>query len=244
MPTPCRLPVAPAPADDTMASLRYMPPPAIEEALLASLRSERPSLTRAEAGVALRHMAEPDTRTLPPRLRPKTTKHKGITRIDHPAKRTFGYFVRVTWNKQRRSKFFADSVDGDRLAALGAAIDWRNEAERELGKPRTERQVIGVSRTDTGIVGVRRTVKDGRERGAGDGGWGTQDGGLLAIGYRLSAIAARATMARGVVCCPWRARPCLLLSPYARARRATASALPDHPLDRARRYGRGLRGRG
>lgn len=153
-----------APAmEDPMAALRYTPPPAIEEELLAGLRAEQPSLTREEALSALRSLAEPDPRKLPPRLRPKTTKHKGITRIDHPAKRTFGYFVRVTWNKQRRSKFFSDSVYGDRLAALGAALEWRNLAERELGKPRTERQVIGVSRTSTGIVGVRRTVKDGRE---------------------------------------------------------------------------------
>jgi hypothetical protein len=180
MPTPRRISSAPviapddrsdaekelAPAfdpNDPMAHLRYAPPPEIEEELIASLRSETPSMTRAEAEAALRRMAEPDTKSLPPRLRPKTTKHKGITRIDHPAKRTFGYFVRVTWNKQRRSKFFSDSVYGDRLAALGAALEWRNEAERELGKPRTERQVIGVSRTSTGIVGVRRTVKDGRE---------------------------------------------------------------------------------
>jgi hypothetical protein len=148
---------------DPLASLRYAPPPEVEAELLASLRAERATLTRAEAEAALRGAVEVDTRKLPPRLRPKTTKHKGITRIDHPAKRTFGYFVRVTWNKQRRSKFFSDSVYGDRLAALGAALDWRNEAERELGKPRTERQVIGVSRTTTGIVGVRRTTKDGRE---------------------------------------------------------------------------------
>ncbi|GAB4434919.1 MAG: AP2/ERF family transcription factor [Chloroflexi bacterium OHK40] len=154
---------SPAPADDPLAALRYTPPPPIEEALIASLRAEQPALTRAQAEATLRSFPEPDARKLPPRLRPKTTRHKGITRIDHPAKRTFGYFVRVTWNKQRRSKFFSDSVYGDRLAALSAALEWRNEAERELGKPRTERQVIGVSRTSTGIVGVRRTVKDGRE---------------------------------------------------------------------------------
>lgn len=148
---------------DPLAALRYEPPPSVEEELLASLRAENPRLNRDEALDALRAMAMPDTKQLPVRLRPKTTKHKGITRIDHPAKRTFGYFVRVTWNKQRRSKFFSDSVYGDRLAALSAALEWRNEAERELGKPRTERQVIGVSRTSTGIVGVRRTVKDGRE---------------------------------------------------------------------------------
>lgn len=149
--------------EDPMAPLRYAPPPEIEAELIASLRSGQKDASQAETLATLRSMAEPDPRKLPPRLRPKTTKHKGITRIDHPAKRTFGYFVRVTWNKQRRSKFFSDSVYGDRLAALGAALEWRNLAERELGKPRTERQVIGVSRTSTGIVGVRRTVKDGRE---------------------------------------------------------------------------------
>lgn len=155
--------VKPVPSDDPLAVLRYSPPPEIEAELIARLRSEHGSSARSEAEDALRAIAAADTRRLPPRLRPKTTRHKGITRIDHPAKRTFGYFVRVTWNKQRRSKFFSDSVYGDRLAALSAALEWRNKAEQELGKPRTERQVIGVSRTSTGIVGVRRTVKDGRE---------------------------------------------------------------------------------
>lgn len=153
-----------APAmEDSLAALRYAPPPTVEHDILDSLRSEKTGMSRDEALALLRASAHPDPKTLPARLRPKTTKHKGITRIDHPAKRTFGYFVRVTWNKQRRSKFFSDSVYGDRLAALDAALEWRNEAEKELGKPRTERQVIGVSRTGTGIVGVRRTVKDGRE---------------------------------------------------------------------------------
>ncbi|WP_129627701.1 AP2/ERF family transcription factor [Candidatus Oscillochloris fontis] len=155
--------ITPLMVDDHLAALRYEPPPLVAEEMLASLRAERNTTSQDEALAALRATATPDPKSIPVRLRPKTTKHKGITRIDHPAKRTFGYFVRVTWNKQRRSKFFSDSVHGDRLAALSAALDWRNEAERELGKPRTERQVIGVSRTSTGIVGVRRTVKDGRE---------------------------------------------------------------------------------
>lgn len=139
------------PEDDPLTVLRYEP---------------LPDLNPDQARQLLTSAPTPDDSTvkkLPARLRPKTTKHKGITRIDHPAKRTFGYFVRVTWNKQRRSKFFSDSVYGDRLAALAAAIEWRNATERELGKPRTERQVIGVARTSTDIVGVRRTIKDGRE---------------------------------------------------------------------------------
>lgn len=137
--------------DDPLAVLRYEPLPDLDPEQARQLLTSPSTL------------ATNDVKKLPARLRPKTTKHKGITRIDHPAKRTFGYFVRVTWNKQRRSKFFSDSVYGDRLAALAAAIEWRNATERELGKPRTERQVIGVARTSTGIVGVRRTIKDGRE---------------------------------------------------------------------------------
>ncbi|MCG8347393.1 MAG: AP2 domain-containing protein [Chloroflexales bacterium] len=95
--------------------------------------------------------------------RPKTVKYKSITRIDHPAKRTHGYFVRVQWAGERRSKFFSDKKCGDRLSALADAISWRDATEQELGKPRTERQVVGKARNDTGIVGVRRRKKGGKE---------------------------------------------------------------------------------
>jgi hypothetical protein len=108
-------------------------------------------------------MASLPTEELRGPRRPKTTRYKGITRIDHPPKSTFGYFVRVTWNKVTHSKFFSDKVYGDRLAALASAIDWRDATEKAIGKPRSERQVIGAPRTGTGIVGVRRVIKDGRE---------------------------------------------------------------------------------
>lgn len=90
----------------------------------------------------------------------RTIRHKNITRIDHPAKRTFGYFVRVQWKGERRVKFFSDGVYGDRLAALDEALAWRNAMEAELGKPRTDRVVVGSVRTQTGVVGVRLR-KDG-----------------------------------------------------------------------------------
>lgn len=67
-------------AEDPLAALRYAPPPAIEEELIAGLRAEGRSTSREEALATLRSLSEPDTRKLPPRLRPKTTKHKGITR--------------------------------------------------------------------------------------------------------------------------------------------------------------------
>ncbi|GAB4110557.1 MAG: hypothetical protein Fur005_11920 [Roseiflexaceae bacterium] len=95
---------------------------------------------------------------------PKTTRYKNITRIDHPAKRTFGYNVRVAWKGKRYGKFFSDRVYGDRLGALAAAIDWRDKTEREIGKPRTEHQVIGWnSRNKSGALGIRRSTRDGRD---------------------------------------------------------------------------------
>ena len=74
---------------------------------------------------------------------PRTTRHKGITRIDRPEKRTHGYQVRVFWRKQRHQSFFSDATYGDRLAALDAALRWRDETEERIGKPRTERMVYG-----------------------------------------------------------------------------------------------------
>jgi AP2 domain len=92
---------------------------------------------------------------------PRTTKHKNITRIDHPAKRTHGYNVRVAWKGEKYGKFFSDRIHGDRLAALDAAIAWRNKTEKTIGKPRSEHQVVGIhSRNNTGVVGVRK-----RQRG-------------------------------------------------------------------------------
>lgn len=92
--------------------------------------------------------------------RKRTVKHKNITRVDHPASRTFGYNVRIQWKGERRSRFFSDGQFGDRLAALSAALDWRNATEKELGKPRTERQVLGTTHSPSGIRGVRR-VREG-----------------------------------------------------------------------------------
>jgi hypothetical protein len=95
---------------------------------------------------------------------PRTTRHKNITRIDHPAKRTHGYNVRVAWKGQKYGKFFSDRIYGDRLAALDAAIQWRDKTEREIGKPRTEHQVIGWnSRNKSGVVGVRRRKRGNTE---------------------------------------------------------------------------------
>ena len=81
-------------------------------------------------------------------------KHKDISRIDHPAKRTFGYYVRVRHLGKIHSKFFADKKNGGKSKSLKAAIFWRNETEIRLGKPRSDRNVVTVSNKLTGVVGV------------------------------------------------------------------------------------------
>lgn len=85
---------------------------------------------------------------------------KNISRIDSPEKRTHGWLVRVQFNKQRRAKLFSDSRYGGREEALEEAIQWRNQVEREMGKPRTERFVVGTHpNNETGVLGVRRIRK-------------------------------------------------------------------------------------
>jgi hypothetical protein len=101
--------------------------------------------------------------------RKKTTKYKGVTRIDRDAGHqldgrritaTHGYMVRVFWRKERHQAFFSDLKYGDRLAALDAAVAWRDQTEERIGKPRTDRTVIGYANSNTGELGIsRRTVR-------------------------------------------------------------------------------------
>lgn len=85
--------------------------------------------------------------------RPRTSRYRNITRFDYGS--THGYFVRMSWKHERRSKFFSDGKHGDRLAALAAAIAWRDSTALELGKPQGK-----APRKD---LGVHRRVKDGRD---------------------------------------------------------------------------------
>lgn len=86
--------------------------------------------------------------------------YKGISRIDQPKKDTYGWYVRVTFNGMRRAKFFSDKSHGGRDKALEEAVLFRNKAEQELGKPRTDRLVIARNpRNSSGIMGVQRKTK-------------------------------------------------------------------------------------
>ncbi len=86
--------------------------------------------------------------------------HKGISRIDSEQKKMHGWYVRVRFNNETRSKFVTDRQHGGKEAALEAAVECRDELERELGKPRTDWVVVGNNpRNKSGVVGVRRAVK-------------------------------------------------------------------------------------
>lgn len=83
--------------------------------------------------------------------------YKGVSRIDQESKNHHGWYVRVRYGGNAVSKFFRDSMYGSRRKALAAAVEYRDAAEKELGKPRTDRTILPMSsRNTSGVVGVRR----------------------------------------------------------------------------------------
>lgn len=90
-----------------------------------------------------------------------TSGYKGISRIDHAEKHTHGWYVRVCFDRQMHSKFFSDGSNGGKEKALKLSVKYRNELEKQLGKPRTDRIiVVSNARNTTGIIGVQRTMKN------------------------------------------------------------------------------------
>lgn len=82
--------------------------------------------------------------------------HKDISRID--SKKTHGWQVRITYQGKYYSKLFSDSLHGGRDKALERAILYRNQLEKKIGRPRTDRVIVTKSpRNKTGVIGVRRT---------------------------------------------------------------------------------------
>lgn len=88
------------------------------------------------------------------KVKTKVEKHKDIARIDQEDKKTHGWYVRVRFQGVTHCKFFSDLKSGGRQVALDAAISWRNAKERELGKLRTDRQIVTITTGNTGVVGV------------------------------------------------------------------------------------------
>ena len=84
-----------------------------------------------------------------------TKKHKDIARIDQESKCSHGWYVRVRFQGETKSKFFSDKKYGGREKALALAVEWRNNTEKKIGKIRTDKHLVTVSNSGTGVVGVR-----------------------------------------------------------------------------------------
>ncbi len=93
--------------------------------------------------------------------------YKNISRIDNPRKRTHGWYVRIQFKGESYSKFFSDVLHDGMEGSLQEAIEYRNHLEAQMGKPRTERYVIGRHHrhNNTGVPGVMRTQKVEKKRG-------------------------------------------------------------------------------
>ena len=91
---------------------------------------------------------------------------KNITRVIDVKKRVDGYYVRIQWKGKNYSKLFSIKEYGDEPTALDRAVEWRNDTEAQIGKPRSERLVMGTTRkTNTGEKGIRRQMVQYWKRG-------------------------------------------------------------------------------
>ena len=92
-------------------------------------------------------------------MKRKLPKVKGITRIDDPGRHGVGWYARVRFRGVTHSKYFADGAHKGTRAAFAKALAWRNQKEKELGKPRTDRVVPAGRNGPTGVVGVYRSKR-------------------------------------------------------------------------------------
>lgn len=68
------------------------------------------------------------------------TGYKSISRYEHPGRHGgYGYQVHVIWKGKSLYRRISDSSAGGKRKALQLALKVREEFERKLGKPHTER---------------------------------------------------------------------------------------------------------
>jgi len=83
---------------------------------------------------------------------------KSISRIE--TEKHCAWYVRIYFEGAYVRKTFSDTVYGGQESALREALQWRDEMERAMGKPRTERSVRKKTVVDERDIGIhRRTAK-------------------------------------------------------------------------------------
>ena len=118
-----------------------------------AVAQEPPSPRTTTGNVIRRRRGAPEKRLF--------KKHKHISRIDSEGKNMHGWYVRVS-NKGKivDPKFFSDKVYGGTDEALDSALQYRNDLEDKLGKPRTDRVIVSRNPFNRShILGVRRIRK-------------------------------------------------------------------------------------
>ena len=93
----------------------------------------------------------------------KPRPNAGISRIDQPSRRTYGFFVRLARKGKIYNAFFADQTHGGKRKALDAARQHYQKLVRQHGRISRKDWARVVRRKGrSGIVGVRRlAVKTG-----------------------------------------------------------------------------------
>jgi hypothetical protein len=86
--------------------------------------------------------------------------YKNVSRIDSEKKNMHGWYVRIFHKGQYHAKYFNDLKSDGKEEALQDAVEYRNQLEAELGKPRTERYIISGlhPHNNTGVSGVNRKM--------------------------------------------------------------------------------------
>lgn len=69
------------------------------------------------------------------------------------------WLVKIYWKHKWYRKSFAWLKNGGREAALLAAVSWRNRKEEEIGKPSTDRVVVGAPKREDMCGISRQTLK-------------------------------------------------------------------------------------
>jgi hypothetical protein len=92
----------------------------------------------------------------------------GICRIDQPAKRTHGFFVRIQRKRKIHSAFFSDLSHGGREAALAAAQQHHQKMKWKLGPPpqadRRRWAQMRRRKSASGIIGVQKVTRNYKGR--------------------------------------------------------------------------------
>ena len=88
---------------------------------------------------------------------------KSVSRMGYNES-TQGWLVKIYWKRKWYRKYFADRKNGGKLQALQDAVKWRDETELQIGKPQTDRVVVGKPARGK-MAGIRKTTINQKKNG-------------------------------------------------------------------------------